>query len=141
MAQYDRGKQYGYQCYSSIRTGTVRTRLNKGLPIDGICQTPMIAGWKLQMMAKYIFKNYLSDTDQVLSLAESMLEKHIDDEEEVCDNTDIINQKKEELQKLLKRLDNLIEMRADGELTRDIFILKKESTENSISQLKKNLRN
>ena len=77
------GKQYGYQCYSSIRTGTVRTRLNKGLPIDGICQTPMIAGWKLQMMAKYIFKNYLSDTDQVLSLAESMLEKHIDDEEEV----------------------------------------------------------
>lgn len=133
------GKQYGYQCYSSIRTGTVRTRLNKGLPIDGICQTPMIAGWKLQMMAKYIFKNYLSDTDQVLSLAESMLEKHIDDEEEVCDNTDIINQKKEELQKLLKRLDNLIEMRADGELARDIFILKKESTENSISQLKKEL--
>ena len=133
------GKQYGYQCYSSIRTGTVKTRLNKGLPIDGICGTPMIAGWKLQMMAKYIFKNYLSDTDKVLSLAESMLEKHIDDKEEIQDNTDIINQKKAELQKLSKRLDNLIEMRADGEITREVFMLKKENTENTISKLREEI--
>lgn len=33
-------KQYGYMCYKQIRTGTIRTRLNKGLPIEGI--------WKLQ---------------------------------------------------------------------------------------------
>lgn len=129
------GKQYGYQCYSSIRTGSVKTRLNKGLSIDGICKTPMIAGWKLQMMAKHIFKNYLLDTDKVLSLAESMLEKHIDDKEEVQDNTDVINQKKNERQKLSKRLDNLVEMRADGEITRDTFISKKEEIENSISKL------
>lgn len=134
------GKQYGYQCYSSIRTGTVRTRLNKGLSIDGICQTPMIAGWKLQMMAKYIFKNYLSNTEQVLALAESMLNKHINDKEEITDNTDIINQKKKELQKLSTRLDNLIEMRADGEIARDIFISKKKDIEDRIFKLNNEIK-
>lgn len=115
------GKQYGYQCYSSIRTGTVQTRLNKGLSIEGICETPMIAGWKLQMMAKEIFRNYLKDTAKVIALANTMLEKHIDDKEEIEDNSAIIQQKEDEIKKLNKRLDNLIEMRADGEISREMF--------------------
>lgn len=113
--------QYGYQCYSSIRTGTIETRKRKGLPLDGVCETPMIAGWKLQMMAKHIFKEYLTNTAEVLALAESMLEKHIDDVDEQYDNTAIIEQKTAEMSKLNSRLHNLIEMRADGEITRDIF--------------------
>lgn len=113
--------QYGYQCYHSIRTGTIETRKRKGLPLDGVCETPMIAGWKLQMMAKHIFKEYLTNTAEVLALAESMLEKHIDDVDEQYDNTAIIEQKTAEMSKLNSRLHNLIEMRADGEITRDTF--------------------
>lgn len=115
------GKQYGYQCYSSIRTGTVKTRIKKGLPIDGICETPMISGWKLQMMAKEIFRNYLKDTAEIIALANLMLEKHIDNKEEIEDNTAIIEQKQNEIDKLNRRMNNLIEMRADGEISREIF--------------------
>ncbi len=131
--------QYGYQCYSSIRTGTVRTRLNKGLPIEGICETPMIAGWKLQMMAKHIFNNYLSDKQEVLALAESLLEKHIGDKEVIEDNSAIISQKSAELAKLQKRLDNLIEMRSDGEISRDVFRTKKTEVEERMVILQKEL--
>ncbi len=131
----DAGRQYGYQCYSSIRTGSIKTRMNKGLSIEGVCSVPMIAGWKLQMMAKHIFREYLRDTAEVLALAESMLEKHIDDIDETTDNSKIIEQKQDEIEKLKKRLDNLIEMRADGEITRDVFKIKKEEIENKISQL------
>ncbi len=131
--------QYGYQCYSSICIGTIKTRLNKGLPIEGICETPMIAGWKLQMMAKYIYNNYLADKQEILALAESLLEKHIGDKEIVEDNSAIIEQKNEEFAKLQKRLDNLIEMRADGEISRDIFQSKKADIQDRMVTLQKEL--
>lgn len=127
--------QYGYQCYSSIRTGTIKTRVNKGLPIEGICDTPMIAGWKLQMMAKWVFQNCLKDTDEILNLSLNMLEKHIDDKEEAVDNSRLINAKESEIQKLKKRLDNLIEMRADGEITKDIFKTKQADIQKHVDEL------
>ena len=95
----DDNPQYGYQCYSSIRTGTIKTRMNKGLPVDGICETPMIPGWKLQMMAKWVFQNCLKDTDEILNLSMQMLDKHLDDKEENIDNSDAIQRMTEEIQK------------------------------------------
>ena len=131
--------QYGYQCYSSIRTGTVTTRLRKGLPIDDVCKTPMIAGWKLQMMVKNIFREYLHNTAEVLALAEAMLERHIDDEEPQTDNNRLIEQKQTEAEKLNKRLHSLIEMRADGEITRDIFKAKKQEIEDRLLAIQNEL--
>ena len=131
--------QYGYQCYSSIRSGTVKTRLNKGLPIDGICAVPMVAGWKLQMMAKHIFNECLADTVKVLTLAESLLDKHIDDEEQTNGDDKVLKQLQDEREKLNKRLHNLIEMRADGEITRDVFKLKQEEIEARLSAIDKEL--
>lgn len=131
----DNETQYGYQCYSSIRTGTVKTRLNKGLSIEGICTTPMVAGWKLQMMAKWIFKNYLKNTDEILQLSMEMLNKHIDDKEEESDNTEIIIRKQNELQKLNSRLDNLVEMRADGEISKELFKSKQKEILEKIQHL------
>ena len=127
--------QYGYQCYSSLRTGSVETRKRKGLPLEGICQTPMIPGWKLQMMVKYIFNNFISNKAEVLSLAESILEAHINDTPPENDNSELIARKIYEREKLNKRLDNLIEMRADGELSRDLFKKKKEEIESAINKI------
>lgn len=133
--------QYGYQCYSMLRTGTVKTRLKKGLSTEGICDSSVLAGWKLQMMAKFIFRNYLSDTARVLRLAEAMLEKHIDDpEEEVVDNTLLIEEKRAEIKKLEMRMDNLIEMRADGEITKDVFKKKKDDLTQLIYALETEIR-
>lgn len=131
--------QYGYQCYSSIRTGTVTTRTRKGLSLEGVCRTPMIAGWKLQMMAKHIFREYLTNTAEIIALAESMLARHIDDEDKLEDNARLIEQKQKELSKLNKRLHNLIEMRADGEITKDVFKDKKDEIEQRIATIQKEL--
>ncbi len=54
----------------------------------------MIPGWKLQFMAKNLFREFLRNTDRILDIAEEMLEKHIDDEEVVEDNSKLIAQKK-----------------------------------------------
>lgn len=100
----------------------------------------MIPGWKLQMMVKHIFNEYITNTEQVLSLAESMLAKHIDDEEPKTDNTKIIEQKITERDKLNKRLNNLIEMRADGEITREVFKSKKEEIESRLIKIQSEIK-
>lgn len=135
----EKGEQYGYQCYSSIRSGSVKTRLNKGLSIEGICPVPMIAGWKLQMMAKALFNEHMSNTNEVLDMAQSILMKHLDDPEEKEDNSKIIKQKQEEREKLNKRLHGLIDMRAEGELDRETYMLKKEETEKKLLKIDEEL--
>ena len=115
------GIQYGYECYSQLRNGTIKTRLNKGLPIEGYCTSVMLPRWKLQLMAKHLFRDFLKDTDRILQLAQEMLEKHIRDKDIPEDNTEIIAKKQSELSKLEKRLGNLITMRADGEIDRKQF--------------------
>ena len=77
-------------------------------------------------MVKYIFNNFISNKAEVLSLAQSILEAHINDTPPENDNSELIARKISEREKLNKRLDNLIEMRADGELSRDLFKKKKE---------------
>lgn len=134
------GDQYAYECYSTIHTGTIRTRLNKGLPIDGICETPMIPEWKLYKMANFIFKSYLKDTNGVLKLAAEMLDKHLDDKEDTDGKMELIESKKLEISKLSKRLDNLIEMRSDGEITREIFLEKQSETADKIDKLQEELK-
>ncbi len=133
------GIQYGYECYSQIRNGTIKTRLNKGLPTDGFCTSQMIAGWKLQFMAKHLFKEFLKDTDRILDIAEEMLKKHIQDKKEVEDNTEIINSKQSELDKLEKRLSNLITMRADGEIDKAQYQSMKSDIEENIHTLQEQI--
>lgn len=125
-----------YQCYGSIRSGSYESRKKRGLPLEGICQTPMIPEWKLQMMANQIFRNYLADKQKVLDLANSMLEAHIADNEKAPDNkAEVLQQKTSALEKLNKKLDTYIEMRADGEISKDVFRIKTAETEKRIAKL------
>lgn len=126
---------YGYQCYGSIRTGTVQTRLNKGLSIEGICTTPMIPEWKLKMMAKFVFTNFITDIDEILATANAILKKHIADKPE-ADKGKIIETKKNELQKLERRLKRYVEMRADDEISREQYFSYKTEIEPQIEALK-----
>ena len=69
-----------------------------------------------------------------------MLEKHIDDEEVTEDNTELIAQKKAELDKLEKRLNQLISMRADDEITKEQFMNMKSEIDTQIASLQEQIR-
>ena len=131
----DRVSGNAYQCYSSLQTGSYESRKKKGLPLDGICQSPMIPEWRLQMMANLIFRKYLSQKDKVLALANSILEAHIGDTEEADNNEVLLEAKQAELGRLQKKLDNYIEMRAEGDLSRELFRSKCNELEPKIQQL------
>lgn len=133
------GPQYGYACYRQISTGTVETRKRKGLSTEGICQSKMWSGWKLDMMAHEVFKNIFYNKKKVLEIAMKAIEKHIDDIE--SDSTVlIVKSLKREIEKNEKRLDNYTEMRADGEITKEVFLSKKKEIEETIENINEQLR-
>lgn len=124
-----------YQCYTSINRGSFKEREKRGLSNDGHCDSPFIQGWKLEMMAEKIFQKYIENADAVMELSYSMLEKHISDQKEVPDYTDRINQIEVEMERLNKKRVNLIEMRAEGDIDKELFRGRKQEVEERIAKL------
>jgi DNA invertase Pin-like site-specific DNA recombinase len=137
----DRTPGNAYQCYKARHTGSLESRRRKGLPLDDICESPMIPEWRLQMMANLIFRKYLSQKDKVLSLANSILEAHIDDAEEKENNEALLNAKQTELARLQKKLDAYIEMRAEGDLSQDMYRAKLDEIRPKIQRLQEEIEN
>lgn len=135
----DGGRQYGYECYGQIRTGTVETRRRKGLSTEGICDSKMWSGWKLDMMAHEVFSRIFIDKKTILKIANEALENHIEDVES-DKNMIVIEALKKELEKSEKRLENYMEMRADGEITKEVFLAKKEEIETDMNKTKGRLK-
>lgn len=124
-----------YICYTTNNRGSLKTRQNKGLDVNLGCDVPQVQEWKLKMMAKYIFSTYIKDTDRVLLLAEEILKKHITDKYDVVDYTDKIKRKRLEVEKFKKKADNYMEMRADGEISKEVYKAKSDEINNKISSL------
>ncbi|MCR5636169.1 MAG: recombinase family protein [Clostridiales bacterium] len=110
-----------YLCYGQIRTGSYQTRKNKGLSLEGICDTPMIPGWKLQMMANIIFRDFLNNKQHVLEIANSLLRAHVPDDDNEQDRERLLEDKKAELMRLQHKRENLVDMRADDLISKEEF--------------------
>lgn len=120
--------QYGYQCYDRLRTGSVKTRLKKGLPIEGICETPEVAGWKLEAQALYIFRKFSVNKDELIQLAIESYQKHMGDgaDSSQIESPESIQVK---IERYEQKIENLIEMRTDGDITKVEFQKKKQEFE------------
>lgn len=129
-----------YQCYTSVNRGSVAKRLNKGISIEHSCESPYIQGWKLEMMAEQVFDRYIENADKVMDLSYTMLEKHIADQEELPDNTDVIRRKQGEIEKLMNKRTNLIEMRAEGDIDKEMFRSKKQEIEDRVAKLTEEIK-
>ena len=78
----------------------------------------------------------VADADKVIDLASQMLEKHIANRDDVIDNTAAIERKQKELEKLNKKMDNYLDMRSDGEISKEIFLAKTDEIQKKMKQLK-----
>lgn len=114
--------------------------MNKGISIEHSCESPYIQGWKLEMMAEQVFDRYIENADKVMDLSYAMLEKHIADQEELPDNTDVIRRKQGEIEKLMNKRTNLIEMRAEGNIDKEMFRSKKQEIEDRVAKLTEEIK-
>lgn len=133
------GKQYyGYMCYSVVQSGSEKTRKNKGLSMEGVCTTPSVSRWKLEAMALYIFKTLSINKEKIITIAMEEIEKHIN-ETSSNNSEDLIKSLQSELDKTEKKLDNLIDMRTEGEISKEKFIEKRTEFENRIEEINSEL--
>ena len=125
----------GYLCYFTTQHGSVQTRINKGLSLEGACDTPMIPEWKLRMQANIIFREFLHDKEKVLELCNSILQEHDITLEEESHTEEIFEQKQAELERQNKKRENLMDMRVEGVLSKEEFDDRMKPIEKAISDL------
>ena len=135
------GKEYyGYTCYNVVKSGSAKTRANKGLPMEGVCTTPSVSRWKLEAMALYIFRTMSINKDHIIEVATRMIDSHIKDgESDIEKNKKTIKFLNLELEKLEKKIDNIIDMRTEGEISKEVFLSKKEQFEDRVKEIEAQL--
>lgn len=91
------------------------------------------------LMANLIFRDYLAEKDKVLALANSILASYQEESTEKRSAESLIAAKQRELARLSKKMDNYIEMRAEGDLSRELFRTKCAELEPQMQQLQKEI--
>ena len=108
---------------------------------DRIYHTSVAAvSLRLSRIQKRIRQFVAENADKVMDLSYAMLEKHIADQEELPDNTDVIRRKQGEIKKLMNKRTNLIEMRAEGDIDKEMFRSKKQEIEDRVAKLTEEIK-
>ncbi|MCT8975007.1 recombinase family protein [Clostridium sp. CX1] len=110
----------GYVCRHRITSGNTKYRIEKGLPLDGACNTKTLSGWVLELMAKDIIEQIWGFRRQsVITAFELIKENFVLDEE---DNVDKINELNYKIKKYKQKLKKLLDLYNSDYITLEEFI-------------------
>ncbi len=123
----------GYKCYNQLNCGADKiAEVNR----TGLCNIKSICGWKLELMALFVFRKLFKINDLFDRAAKILAERMSFDKN---GKKTKISEYEDKLKKLGDRLERLLEMRVDGELDKDKYLLMKSETEANIQQTKQEL--
>lgn len=127
-----------FQCYGQLRTGTPKSRLKKGLDIEGICDNTTFMEWRLDIMADFIFKKLVSNRqaiyEEAMAMAGDLLDVRMTDD---SFDKDWFENNIKQIDKLKKQIAVLIDMCTEGDISREVFRQKKQKLEDQIINLEK----
>ena len=129
---------FGYQCYSQLNKGSYKFRKENGLPTEGYCNISMIGEWKLELMAKILLQMLWTDRTGAIQEAVDMI-RECYTEDNQTDNRKEQLAVQSQVDKYTKRLGNLLELRVDGEISKDEYQRMKAETEEKIATYKMQL--
>ena len=110
---------FGYQCYNQLNNGSKSFREKNGLDTEGYCDIKMIADWKLDLMAKTVISSIWQDRNETILKA---YQKIIDCYENEPSLSSVkIKDITGRIDKAKKKIENLIEMRTEGEITKEEY--------------------
>lgn len=123
---------YGYQCYNQLNNGSASQRRKIGADDTGFCDQSMIADWKLEMMAKLIFeKIWTTRKEDIESLCCLIKECYQTEKPKKVNLSGIVAQ----IERYRNKKTNLLDMRTDGEISKEDFVEQKEKIESALSEL------
>lgn len=129
----DGQKHYGYSCYSRINNGSAEKRRQLDLDTDGFCDMPTVNETKLDVMAAVLFDNIIADKAPVIEEAVNILNQTL--KEMKTENKRDLSDYQQRIEKVEKKLDSLLSMRADGEISKEEYQRAKSKCEQEIKEL------
>lgn len=132
------GLTYGYICYNVANNGSKSSLLKAGIEeVDKHCDMGVIADWKFNMMAYYIFQQISLNTDEIKREVYSCYERY--DITAPVDQETIIKNLTDTIQKEKNKLDKLTVMRMEGELPKEEYLSHREKISANIMKLEREI--
>lgn len=120
---------YCYQCYKQIRIGSKRTRIKRGLDIEDCCTSPLLAEWKLYLVANCLYRDIFKDKDIVVEELNDILDNIITEEK----NNDIYTEKLKDIERKIENesqsLDKLLNLYLKGIIDEKKYVKKKDESD------------
>lgn len=123
---------FGYKCYNQLNNGAKKIRVQAGVPSEGYCDVGGFCDWKLEFMSRVIFQGLFGDKKKLVKEVYQIYDQAY--------NSDIRAGKEEKevlyekLQKAKKKLENLTNMRMEGEISKVEFQQYKQAVNEDIQR-------
>ena len=106
----------GYKCYNQINKGANNITNRES---EGFCDMRAICGWKLEMMAKVVFRKLWKDSELLEKSIKIFMNETVMEQQDI---ERIKNNYRLEIKKFNEKAERLIEMRLNGEIDRDTYL-------------------
>ncbi len=113
----------GYKCYNQLNKGANRVADKQSA---GFCDMRAICGWKLEMMAKAVFRKVWKNSELLEKTIKIFMNETVMEQQDI---ERIRSEYKLEIKKLSEKAERLIEMRMNGEIDRDTYLRLKATVE------------
>ena len=132
-------QRYLYQCYDQLRSGTVKTRINKGLDISNCCTSITIPNWKLEITADWIFRRFFDNKQLIYERTMEMLEEALNVSSSVQEVNDKISACREYIASMNDKYSAVVDLYIEGHIPKDVYLAKTKQMEDTIEKYKKQL--
>lgn len=112
------GLTYGYKCYNVLNNGSKQTRIDAGLDADKYCDMGTIADWKFDLMLRELLKVLNLNNDDLIKKAYNQFENSYTKETKEARE---LRDAEAKLRKIQIKLENLTEMRVNGEIDKQEY--------------------
>lgn len=128
---------WGYRCYNKLNHGNAKLRREAGLDTDDFCEMKMIPQWRLDLISKHVFDDIFVNRRKTFAKVLELVKKYYrpdkpESEIQKSDEDILAN-----IKKLEKKLERVIDMRADGEITKEDFTKRHSAIQADIAAKKK----
>lgn len=106
----------GYKCYNQLNSGANRIIGQKS---EGFCNVRAICGWKLEMLAKVIFKKIWKDDELLERSTKIFINERVLEQKDI---ERVKNNYRLEIKRVSEKEERLIEMRLNGEIDRETYL-------------------
>ena len=130
-------KRYGYECYRRKQQPNLKTIADLNLDEAQLCQGKSIPYWHIDLMARKVFTMVWKDRKEAVLLACQMIEEcMVQEKDRTAEEIDLL---KFQMMKAEQKQTGLREMRALGDISREVFVRDHSKLEAEIEALQKQI--